>query len=648
MAISPMKRVILLAPENLVDDVLTVMQGLQQVEIIDLHNTVQWDGIDTHTETLIEEYAKEYELTRPEIIEAFETRVHRIERAIEQVSKFVPQASFIQRMKAGKREVTYSQIETHGLHFDEDKIVNDTLNKIKRLKIIENDIEVYREEIDALYRWRKLQVTPKRLREFNYVTGVIGRVPTTNEDEIIKHLKEDEDFKYETVFADENDYGVIVLSYSRDRNEILNELKQYQFIPFNYYDELLPSEKINQYEILTAGAKEERQKIIKELKTYKNVLEELQLQYEYVNNLTNREKAKYNFARSKHLVAIQGWIEEANTDRFLNIIHQQIDEEILVRVETPDALHYKEVPTKLKNNRFVRPFEIITKMYGTPNYDEVDPTPLVMPFYSLFFGMMLADLGYGLILIFGAAIPLLMFKLSKEQRDTLTLVLVLAVSSSIWGAIYGSIFGFTVAWMQVIDLQASVMEVGINTYLKFKKGQYASGYAEGLHWIFVILAVISMSIGSVFAPLAILFNIGSGLLIISFIGMFIAYVIDAGSISGVGAGLLGLINGVSYFGDVISYSRLMALGLSSVSIGAAFNLIIEQFPPVARFTSGVVIFAGLHLFNMFLSVLTGGVHSLRLIFVEFFGKFYTGQGREFDPLEVEEKYVTIKQKHTEE
>lgn len=664
MAISPMKRISLLAPEGYVDDVLTVMQGLQQVEIIDLRDAVQWDGVDDNTEELIDEYAKDHELTTPELIEEYETRVHQIERAIEQVSKFVPQPSFIQRMKAGKREVTYRQIEIHGEHFDEEKIVTDTLNKVKRLNILEDDLEVYREEIDALYRWRHLEITPKRLRQFNYVTGVIGRVPTTSEDEIINHLKEDDDFKYETVFADENDYGIIVLSYGRDRNEIINELKQYQFVPFNYYDELLPSEKIDQYEILTQGAKEERLKIINELKASKEILEDLHLQYEYVNNLTTREKAKHSFARSKHLVAIQGWIEAENSEHFLNLLNREIDEDILVKMDEPKEEHYKAVPTKLKNNKIVKPFEMLTNMYGTPNYDEVDPTPLVMPFYALFFGMMLADLGYGLILLLGSAIPLLTFKLDEGQKNTLMLVLTLAVSTMIWGVIYGSVFGFTVGWMQIVDLQASVMEVmifsmgigllhmgiafGINTYLQFKKKEYGLGFAEGLHWIIVIFAVIMMLAGSFFEPLAFLFNIGIGALIISFIGMFVAYVVDAGSISGLGAGLLGLINGVSYFGDVISYSRLMALGLSGVSIGAAFNLIIEQLPPAARFTIGLLLFAGLHLFNMFLSLLTGAVHSLRLIFVEFFGKFYTGQGRAFKPLEVEEKYVTIKDRNQEE
>ena len=94
-------------------------------------------------------------------------------------------------------------------------------------------------------------------------------------------------------------------------------------------------------------------------------------------------------------------------------------------------------------------------------------------------------------------------------------------------------------------------------------------------------------------------------------------------------------------GDLVSFTRLMALGLSGASIGSAFNLIVEIFPPVARFTIGIVIFILLHAINIFLSLLSGYVHGARLMFVEFFGKFYEGGGKPFRPLKSSEKYVKV-------
>lgn len=179
--------------------------------------------------------------------------------------------------------------------------------------------------------------------------------------------------------------------------------------------------------------------------------------------------------------------------------------------------------------------------------------------------------------------------------------------------------------------------------MKAQDRKFAIAFTEGLAWILIILGIIMLIIGNFFPALSALSTVGGVIAGLSLIGIFIGSIIDAGSITGIGGGLLGLINGVSYFGDVISYSRLMALGLSGVSIAAAFNMIVAYLPPVGRFTIGAVIFMALHIFNLFLSMLTAAVHSLRLIFVEFFGKFYTGNGNPFKPLKTEEKYVDLQQ-----
>lgn len=377
-----------------------------------------------------------------------------------------------------------------------------------------------------------------------------------------------------------------------------------------------------------------------------------------MNNLSTREQAKFALKRADNLVTIEGWIEEENGSQFLQTIKNKFDELIVAKVHPLNQNDYKTVPTKLKNKAIVKPYEMITTMYGLPNYKEVDPTPFVMPFYWLFFGMMLGDLGYGLVLVVAALIPLKTFKLTESTKDTLKLVFSLGLSGVVWGAIYGSFFGFTIEWMQLIVLQSSVMEVmvlslaigmvhmgiafGINTYLQIKDKNYAKAYADGLHWIIVLIGIAVAALGFLFPSLSALTNVGLGMILLSFIGMIIANIIDAKGISGLGTSLLGFLNAVSYFGDIISYSRLMALGLSGISIGAAFNIIVGQIPFIGRVTLGVVLFIVLHLFNMFLSLLTGGVHSLRLIFVEFFGKFYTGNGRPFKPLQINEKYVSIK------
>ena len=153
--------------------------------------------------------------------------------------------------------------------------------------------------------------------------------------------------------------------------------------------------------------------------------------------------------------------------------------------------------------------------------------------------------------------------------------------------------------MQIVDLQSNVTQImglssamgmvhmalafGINTYLMLKRKQAAIAYAEGLAWILIFLG-IALALAGSFIGISGLVTFGSLLAGLSFVGIFIAYLVNADSVAGLGNGLMALLNGVSYFGDVISYSRLMARGLSGVSIGAAFNLIVGQLPLVARFT----------------------------------------------------------------
>lgn len=662
MAISKMTRVNLLAPDVLLDELLSFIQGLELVEVADftVNQLNQSDEEQASEVEMDEEDAVQGNLINEELLAEYEERRHQIERAIEQAERYVPQPSLLEKLKGGKPEVSYRHIEFHGSEFEEKEAIEGVTKKINRLNELEHIIEDTRDAYDELRRWRNLDITPTKLNSFRYVSGVIGRVPSTNEDEIIHYLDEYDDLRYETVFIDENDYGVVVLSYHLDNSEILEALKEFQFIPFKYKSEKLPKEQLEIYEATINNAKRERQDILDQLKKYQHVLNDLKLQYEYVSNLTRREQAKQYATRSDHLVAIDGWVEAEHATHFSQAVQDYFDRKVVVRVAELNKEETNQAPTKLINNRFVRPYEMIVNMYGTPAYNEVDPTPYVMPFYAIFFGMMMADLGYGLLVALVGLIPLFAFNFEESTKNTLRLVSQLGLATMIWGWIYGSFFGITIESIQIIDLQGSVMEVMlfsmmlgvlhmsigfvINAYLLMKEEKYAKAYSEGIHWLVLFTAIGLIAIDMLMPNPSSLTTVGVALIVLSFIGMFIANVIDAGSIAGLGAGLLGLFDAVSTVGDVLSYSRLMALGLSGLSIGTAFNMIIGQFPPVARFTIGLVLFIGLHLFNLFLSGLTGGVHALRLIFVEFFGKFYRGTGHEFQPLQAEKRYVNIKHK----
>ena len=660
MAISPMNKVTLLAPETELDAVLKVVQELQQVQIINLNELKDWKTVNNETLELIDDYdqTNEKPLTDQEILQELTKRRQRIERAILQIEDYITQPSFFEKLKQAKPSVTFNEIEMSGSTFDEYHIVDRVNHLTETYNDLGEKIISTKNQLEGLRKWKALPVTPNELNRFQYVRALVGTIPSTNEDQFINYIRENVDLEHETVFIDEHDYGVIIFLKDYEDKAIIQDLKDYQFTPFEYTSSKLPAEKIIELEESIKLNKKNREDILNELKNSHSLLAELKLQYEYVANLSFREQAKLQIARTQHLVSVQGWLEVENTEGFLSLLKRNFGEKIVVKVADISDADLDSVPTKLKNNGLIEPFEMLTTMYGLPNYREIDPTPLVMPFFFIFFGMMVADFGYGLLLATVTAIPLKLLKLNRSQKNTVKLVHILSWSIILWGLIYGSFFGFTMPF-QLIDINNDITIVmilsigigfvhlliafGLNVYLKAQDRKFAIAFTEGLAWILIILGIIMLIIGNFFPALSALSTVGGVIAGLSLIGIFIGSIIDAGSITGIGGGLLGLINGVSYFGDVISYSRLMALGLSGVSIAAAFNMIVAYLPPVGRFTIGAVIFMALHIFNLFLSMLTAAVHSLRLIFVEFFGKFYTGNGNPFKPLKTEEKYVDLQQ-----
>ncbi|UUX33958.1 V-type ATP synthase subunit I [Fundicoccus culcitae] len=248
MAISSMNKVTLLTPENLVDDLLTELQGMQQIEIINLNDQDPWDKLDDTTEDMLDEYEeKSQSMTEQRVMDDLENRLHQIERAIELANRFAEKPSLMKTLKNGKPEVSFKQIQNHGEQFNEDEIVNHTIQLVERLDELEILIDETRDQVNDLEKWKKLEITPNKLNSFSYVNGVVGRVPSTNEDSFINYLKENDNYFYEVVFIDDNDYGVVVFSYNKENRQILNDLKPYQFLPFKYTSDMLPKDQLDEW-----------------------------------------------------------------------------------------------------------------------------------------------------------------------------------------------------------------------------------------------------------------------------------------------------------------------------------------------------------------------------------------------------------------
>jgi V/A-type H+-transporting ATPase subunit I len=295
------------------------------------------------------------------------------------------------------------------------------------------------------------------------------------------------------------------------------------------------------------------------------------------------------------------------------------------------------VPVALRNPPYFRPFELLTKLLPTPRYASIDPTPFVGIFFPLFFGMILGDVGYGLILLAAAAALVGFARGRRVQREVGQILLVASIYTIIFGAVYGEYFGELGAKLlglgpPLIDRRTSVVpmlyfalavgtvHVLVGLVLGVVSALRAHKKREALSRLFSILTLLCVAgiLVSYFAPVAALLRrpLLMAMLVIAPVLL----------LSG---GLLAPFELLRNLGNIVSYARIMAVGLASVLLAYVAN---ELAGAAGSVWVGVVVAVLLHAFNLLLGVFAPTIHALRLHYVEFFSKFVESGGRRYEPL----------------
>lgn len=665
MAISKMSKLSILVLKSEVEAILQSVQQLQSVQVRDVADIYHEEELSElkSSQTLVThvDLFNDVSVSDQDAIQYLTKRELQLELALKQYARFLPKKSVIQSLKEGKRSVTFDTMQQSGESFDEVAYVQYIQQAVKQLDTIDDSIESAKLEINTLEPWKSLDIVPSNFKGYRYIHGYIGTVPNTVEDAAIKWLRSHDEIVVKDVFMSDQEYGVIIFLKDVNNKDVLETLYQHEFKTFDYYHNIVPQERIDVLKENIVALKAERDTLVKELATKQSAYDALLVQYEYVASLKQRELAKLKSLASQHLVMISGWIESDRVAAFTNLLTSQFAHHVIVTseeidIEAEDEASIKSIPVKLNNNALVKPFELVTKMYALPRYDEVDPTPFLMPFYLVFFGMMVADIGYGLIMMIGTFLAIKCFNLDEGTSNFLKFFHILGWATVIWGFIYGSFMGVEmpfklldttndVTTILIISIVFGVIQILLglllSTHQHIKKKDYIEAYKSGMSWFLVIVGVALLVVGMFIPGFELLATVGKWVAIINAIGIVVAAIVKSKSLAGLGSGLYDLYGASSYVGDLVSYTRLMALGLSGGSIAAAFNMIIDFFPPVGKFTIGILLFIVLHALNIFLSLLGAYVHGARLMFVEFFGKFYSGGGKAFEPLRPLDKYVKI-------
>ncbi|MBS4461469.1 V-type ATP synthase subunit I [Aerococcaceae bacterium zg-B36] len=657
MAISQMQKVTLIAAREHLDAILASVQRLRRVHV----NNLQEETIELVSDTpLIRHYDVEQQafVFEDEALQSIISRRQRILHAIEQLEVYEVKGKLWETLTAEKPAMDFDTFRLHNDEFAEQAVIKQANHLTIRIREIDDYLEKTQEAIDKIVKWRELDVTPEQLKQFQYVKAVIGTIPNVESNAYIELIRKHPSIEHKIIFLNDFEYGLILFYQDNEREAVEDLMMQARFSKLEYPYNLLPREQVALWNDEIEKVKAERIAIIEQMKNTRDELAGLKIQADYVNTKYARELTKKKLGVTQHLVAIEGWIEKDEFGIFETSIRQQFGDEIVIRTAEVQEDEVENVPVKLKNNPIIAPFELITNMYALPKYNEMDPTPFVMPFYFIFFGMMVADLGYGLLTVLGSLFALKFFSLSNSMKGMLRFGFVLGISVCIWGIIYGSFFGFSmpigifnpntdVIPILLISVGLGLINIftalGLNIYLNLKAKQYVDAYASGLAWILLLIGLLLLGLGILVPGYEIFGTIGKWLAILNALGIVIAPCIKSKSFASMGWGLYDLYGTTSYIGDLVSYSRLMALGLSGAGMAMAFNMLLSFLPIWGKFTIGVVLFLLLHAVSMFLSMLSAYVHGARLIFVEFFSKFFTGGGKPFEPLTISEEYVTINQ-----
>lgn len=367
-----------------------------------------------------------------------------------------------------------------------------------------------------------------------------------------------------------------------------------------------------------------------------------------------REEAKSRLVGTDKVFLLEGWLP---ADRCAEIEKTLKPFTCAIETREPTEDEYPQVPVQLKNNKLTRPLNMVTEMYSLPAYGTLDPNPLMAPFFILFYGIMMADMGYGLLMMIASVIISKKYRPKGTSGELFSLLGLCGISTFIMGALTGGFFGDFLTQLVAIVSPGTVfalpklfdplddltmiligsMALGmvqivtgmaISLIEKCKRKKFLDAFFEEITWWIVFIGIALLALGKGAAVL----YVGCALVLLGPIVQGKGW----GKLTGVFGSLYNHVTG--YFGDILSYTRLMALMLAGSVIAQVFNMLAAMPGNVIAF---IIISMLGNAMNFGLNLLGCYVHDLRLQCLEFFNKFYVDGGKPFRPMTLDTEYVDL-------
>ena len=532
------------------------------------------------------------------------------------------------------------------------------------------DIARLRTQTDQLRTWEALDV-PMDFKGTKCAAAFIGSVPCLCGGDMAEKLPRAAEV--EILAASPEQSNLFVLCHRDDEGEVAAALREIGFARVNEATHLPPAEQMARYAKKIAALEAKIARAEADIKSFAGMESEIEFLIDYFDVRRQKYEALGRLAMTDNVFVLSGYIPEKYAARVM----AELDGNHTAAIEFFEPEEDEDIPVLLENNAFAAPVESITEMYALPAKGDIDPNPVIAFFYYFFFGLMLSDAGYGLLMALGCGLALKKLKMGKRMRNNLKMFLYCGISTIFWGAMFGSWFGniipviFTeflgrpapdlALWM---DPAANPMKlllvcfalgivhlfagVAAGAASQWKAGKKFDALCDSVPIYLAVLGAAPLAGGMLTRVPPILSSIGKW----AALAGVILIVLTAGRAGkgvigklGGGLGLNGLYGiAAGYLGDIISYSRLLALGLCTGVIASVVNMLGAI--PQNLVVKGVLltaVFIGGHSLNMAINILGAYVHTNRLQFVEMFSKFYAGGGRAFKPFNMETQYITLKE-----
>ena len=551
----------------------------------------------------------------------------------------------------------------------------EALELLEKTEVIESDIERLSTEhenvsgrLDGLLPWKAVQTPVEEMRQLRTASCFTGLLGHQHFDEITAELAE-LGAAVEMVGGTGNVHACIVACLTDAASDVQKILRSGDFEAVSFegmtgtVSELIADcrEKLAEIE---KGLDEARKKAGEVAKKRLS----LQILYDHYQNLSGREAARANAPATESVVLLEGWVKTRDFKR----LEKLVSGFGASSVDKMDLAEGEETPVEIENSKGIRPFELVTRLYGMPDPIDVDPTAFLAPFFAIFFGLCLTDAGYGLVMI---AVFWYFAKKMQGDKKLMWMLVICSVLTVIAGALTGSWFGNAIQefapWLEPARLW--ILKFGFDPleepmkffglalglgYIQIMTGiviafihnlrrkEYVAALCDQLTWLVMINSILLFGLGKAGTIPPGVGSIFGKVALVPAVAIVLFSERKGGWGGRLGMGTYQLFSTIFFLGDVLSYLRLMALGMVTAGLGMAINVIasiVGEIPYGIGFVLGALVFVGGHTFNLVLSGLSAFVHTLRLQYVEFFPKFLTGSGKMFEPLAKDYKHVYIEE-----